>query len=94
MYCVFVYDAVFCRRHGSNQVPTPNLQHLASSGLILDNYYVQPVCSPTRSTLLTSVVMWFVSALLTTLPLCHFEQGVAFFPFLVCLCRFWYNPAK
>jgi hypothetical protein len=34
-------------------VPIPNLQSLAESGLILDNYYVQPVCSPTRSSILT-----------------------------------------
>lgn len=39
--------------HGSSQVPIPNLQGLADEGLVLDNYYVQPVCSPTRSTILT-----------------------------------------
>lgn len=39
--------------HGSEQIPTPNLQRLAESGLVLDNYYVQPVCSPTRSSILT-----------------------------------------
>ena len=39
--------------HGSQQVPTPNLQSLADDGLILNNYYVQPVCSPTRSSILT-----------------------------------------
>ena len=39
--------------HGSQQVPTPNLDALAASGVTLNNYYVQPVCSPTRSCLLT-----------------------------------------
>mmetsp|Transcript_50791 Transcript_50791/g.99557 ORF Transcript_50791/g.99557 Transcript_50791/m.99557 type:complete len:546 (-) Transcript_50791:14-1651(-) len=39
--------------HGSEQIPTPNLSNLAKKGVIFDNYYVQPVCSPTRSTLLT-----------------------------------------
>merc|ERR1712226_926826 len=39
--------------HGSEQIPIPNLQSLAESGLILENYYVQPVCSPTRSSILT-----------------------------------------
>ena len=39
--------------HGSAQIATPNLQKLAGDGVILDNFYVQPVCSPTRSSLLT-----------------------------------------
>eukprot|EP01047_Picozoa_sp_COSAG01_P076979 COSAG01_NODE_13703_length_1546_cov_2.719419_2_plen_150_part_00 len=43
-------DASF---HGSVQVPTPHLDALARGGLILDNYYVQPVCSPTRSSILS-----------------------------------------
>jgi len=32
---------------------TPNLDGLASDGVILNNYYVQPICSPTRSALMT-----------------------------------------
>jgi hypothetical protein len=28
---------------------TPNLDKLANSGVIMKNYYVQPICSPTRS---------------------------------------------
>ena len=39
--------------HGSTQIPTPHIDALAHGGVILDNYYVQPVCSPTRSSLLT-----------------------------------------
>lgn len=39
--------------HGSPQIPTPNLDALAGAGMQLQNYYVQPVCSPTRSTLLS-----------------------------------------
>jgi len=39
--------------HGSAQIPTPHLSALARSGVTLNNYYVQPVCSPTRSSLLT-----------------------------------------
>ena len=38
--------------HGS-KIKTPNMDKLASEGVILDNYYVQPVCTPTRSALLT-----------------------------------------
>ena len=35
------------------QINTPNLDHLASEGVILDNYYVQPICTPTRAALLS-----------------------------------------
>ena len=38
--------------HGS-EIPTPNLDALASSGVILTNYYVSPICTPSRSELMT-----------------------------------------
>ncbi|XP_060597804.1 arylsulfatase J-like [Ruditapes philippinarum] len=38
--------------HGS-EIKTPNLDQLAMSGVRLENYYVQPVCTPTRGQLLT-----------------------------------------
>ena len=38
--------------HGS-EIPTPNLDALASSGVVLTNYYVSPICSPSRSELMT-----------------------------------------
>lgn len=34
-------------------VLTPRIDNLAALGVILDTYYVQPVCSPTRSSLMT-----------------------------------------
>jgi arylsulfatase A-like enzyme len=37
----------------SNAIDTPNLDALSATGIRLENYYVQPVCSPTRATLLT-----------------------------------------
>ena len=37
----------------SAQNPTPTLTKLAAEGAALNNYYVQPVCSPTRASLMT-----------------------------------------
>ena len=38
--------------HGS-KIKTPNVDKLATEGVILDNYYVQPICTPTRASLLS-----------------------------------------
>ncbi len=38
--------------HGSD-IPTPNLDKLALGGIRLENYYVQPVCTPSRCALLS-----------------------------------------
>ena len=38
--------------HGS-QIQTPTLDKLAVDGVKLENYYVQPICSPTRSQLMS-----------------------------------------
>lgn len=34
-------------------ISTPHLDALASTGVVLKNYYVAPICSPTRSALMT-----------------------------------------
>ena len=38
---------------GGKEIRTPNLDALASSGARLQQFYVQPVCSPTRAALMT-----------------------------------------
>eukprot|EP01063_Lacrimia_lanifica_P034149 TRINITY_DN6249_c0_g1_i6.p1 TRINITY_DN6249_c0_g1~~TRINITY_DN6249_c0_g1_i6.p1 ORF type:complete len:547 (+),score=190.94 TRINITY_DN6249_c0_g1_i6:40-1680(+) len=40
-------------RNSSRGLMTPFLDDLAFSGVQLENYYVQPICSPTRSALMT-----------------------------------------
>lgn len=39
--------------NGGKDFRTPNMDALAKSGAVLTDFYVQPVCSPTRSALLT-----------------------------------------
>eukprot|EP01084_Bolivina_argentea_P275445 469753_1 len=38
--------------HNGSDFTTPNIDHLAMTGLRLNNYYVQHICSPTRSALM------------------------------------------
>ncbi len=40
--------------HGS-EIATPNLDRLAASGAKLEQFYVQPVCTPTRAALMTGL---------------------------------------
>jgi arylsulfatase A-like enzyme len=42
-----------CGFMGGKDIQTPHLDKLAKTGAILDQFYVQPVCSPTRAALLT-----------------------------------------
>jgi arylsulfatase A-like enzyme len=39
--------------NGNKNLKTPNIDSIARRGAILDRFYVQPVCSPTRAELLT-----------------------------------------
>ena len=39
--------------NGGTEIKTPNLDQIARGGTVLKSFYVQPVCSPTRSALMT-----------------------------------------
>lgn len=39
--------------HGNTNLQTPNIDALARNGVSFENFFVQPVCSPTRAELLT-----------------------------------------
>ena len=39
----------------ASQINTTKMDKLVSEGVILDKYYVQPICSPTRGALLTGM---------------------------------------
>lgn len=42
-----------CGFGGGKEIATPNLDKLAAAGTVLESFYVQPVCSPTRAALMT-----------------------------------------
>ena len=54
-YCIFSgsqgWDDVGF--HGSRQIPTPNIDAMATEGVILNNYYVSPMCTPTRASIMS-----------------------------------------
>ena len=37
----------------NNEIRTPNIDNFAKEGIVLEKYYVQAVCSPTRATFMT-----------------------------------------
>ena len=49
--------------HGSD-IKTPNLDKLAATGSKLEQFYAQPMCTPTRASLMTGryAPLWFANA--------------------------------
>jgi len=39
--------------HNITSIKTPHIDQLAYDGVVLQNYYVQPICTPTRSALMS-----------------------------------------
>eukprot|EP01084_Bolivina_argentea_P215456 365792_1 len=44
--------------HHGSEYSTPNIDQLYLNGIELTNYYVQPTCSPTRSSIMTGKYSW------------------------------------
>lgn len=56
-------DVGFHRQAGFNETVTPNLDGLATSGVILDQFYDHKYCSPTRSSLQSGRLPYHVNVL-------------------------------
>ncbi|MGO4910523.1 sulfatase-like hydrolase/transferase [Pseudorhodobacter sp. W20_MBD10_FR17] len=46
-------EASHCYSLGENQAKMPNIEQLCANGLVFDNAYSAPVCSPTRASIMT-----------------------------------------
>jgi arylsulfatase A-like enzyme len=46
-------DASACYAVATQQAPMPNIEALCAQGMVFENAYAAPVCSPTRATMLT-----------------------------------------
>lgn len=60
--------------HGS-EIKTPNLDKLAGDGIRLENYYVQPICTPTRSQLLSGRYQVIMNTIFFFIGLLSFKVG-------------------
>ena len=46
-------DATTCYNVGNQQAPMPTLEELCANGLVFENAYAAPVCSPTRASIMS-----------------------------------------
>ena len=68
------FDDLGFRNEG--QIKTPHFNALAHSGIILDSYYVQPSCSPTRATIMVRLCSGNRALFPTAQPAPAGAQGV------------------
>lgn len=52
-HCVFLLEGFNDIGYHNPTIKTPTLDKLAAEGVRLENYYVQPICTPSRSQLIT-----------------------------------------
>ena len=45
----------FVSGYHRSEIKTPFLDYLAAEGVKLENYYVQPICTPSRSQIMTGL---------------------------------------
>ncbi|QUS36294.1 sulfatase-like hydrolase/transferase [Falsirhodobacter algicola] len=48
-------DASFCYDLGDQQAPMPNVEAMCETGLVFDNAYAAPTCSPSRATIMSGL---------------------------------------
>ena len=61
--------------HGNKDIHTPNMDRLAHEGVRFENFYVSPVCSPTRASLLTGRYNYRTSVLTSHGGACILPPG-------------------
>lgn len=72
------YNDVGYHGKAGSLIKTPFIDKLARRGVRLENYYVQPICSPTRSQLMTGkyqVSWYFLTRLVPTIWECNFWKS-------------------
>ena len=57
-------DVSYNGKHHGSAMKTPNIDSLAAEGVTLANYYVQPICTPTRSQLMSGRYQVWIKVIL------------------------------
>ena len=64
-----------------SKVKTPNLDSLTRGGVILNNYFVQPICTPSRSQLLSGRYQVLILFIIYG-PILFLEKYISLFAYL------------